>query len=524
MSIRNRPHRSSRILVGLAFAGSILCMAARTQTMTQDGALHVDSRLISLDVTVVDKSGKLVNDLSRSDFRIYENGQPQSIHSFENFIKHRLPATLTKDSIDNSADLQRVAPNSPVTVLVLDEFNTDFTDTAFARISIRRYLLAQPELLPQPTSFLAATDQGFQQVVDYTLDRNKLLSGLQHLPAVLPGVLMRTGGSAQGRALRFAQTLMSLQQVAQATAGHKGRKNIVWVGRGFDSIDLTNATNVQVQMVKGAAERAINILRDSHVSVYTIDPTLSTKLLGATPPEQTTSDPDVFIAETHNIADPFDGTVSFNTIAPQTGGRSFAVYNDVDTEIRTSIEEGSSYYTLTYVPSGSVDPLHPYRGITVTVNRPGLVVVTRKGYYSSTPPPPARTPVQDLKAQGFDIGSALNSGITYTGLGIKTDLSPTDPNDCVVQVNTRDINWQLQSDGSLSAHLTLVAVAVDAKGHLIGKTAKDVVAKLAPDKNLTDVPTTTLHINLPMALKAVADRIAVRDTGSGKIGTSALRR
>jgi hypothetical protein len=62
------------------------------------------------------------------------------------------------------------------------------------------------------------------------------------------------------------------------------------VGRGFDSIDLTNATNVQVQMVKGAAERAINILRDSHVSVYSIDPTLSTKLLGATPPEQTTSD------------------------------------------------------------------------------------------------------------------------------------------------------------------------------------------------------------------------------------------
>jgi hypothetical protein len=47
---------------------------------------------------------------------------------------------------------------------------------------------------------------------------------------------------------------------------------------------------------------------------------------------------------------------------------------------------------------------------------------------------------------------------------------------------------------------------------------------LAPDKNLADVPTTTLHINLPMALKAVADRIAVRDTGSGKIGTSALRR
>jgi VWFA-related protein len=523
MLIRNHSHRGPRILSVLALASSLLCGLARAQSVPQGGVLHVDSRLISLDVTVLDKNGNLVNNLNRDDFRIYESGERQAIHDFEDFNEHQLPPKLTVDSIDNTADLQRVAPDAPVTVLVLDEFNTDFSDTAFARMSIRRYLLAQPQLLSQPTSFVAATDEGFQQVVDYTLDRAKLLSGLQRLPAVLPGVLMRTGGSAEGRALRFAQTLMSLQHIAQAGAGHPGRKNIVWVGRGFDSIDLTNATDLQVRVVKGAAERAINILRDSHASVYTIDPTLSTKLLGETNPEETTSDPDAFIAETHSSADPFDGTVSFNTIAPETGGRSFAVYNNVDAEIGTSIAEGNSYYTLTYIPNGPVDSLHPYRGITVTVSRPGLVVVTRKGYYSSTPPPPARTAAQDLKAQGFDIGSALNSGIVYTGLGVKATLSPSDPAKCVVQVNTRDIDWQPQPDGGLSAHLTLVAVAVDAKGFLIGKIAKDIVAKLGTEKDLADLPNTTLHINLPSAPKAVAERIAVRDAASGKMGTSELR-
>lgn len=523
MLMQNRSYRKSRMLASLTVIASLLSITANAQIATDVGVLHVDSRLISLDVTVLDKNGKQVENLTRGDFRIFENGEGQAIHTFEDFNEHRLSPKLTANSINSTADLKREAPNAPVTVLVLDEFNTDFTDIAFARICIRRYLLAQPAVLSQPTMFVAANDKGFMQVVDYTLDRDKLLNGLQHLPAVLPDVLMRTGGSAEGRALRFAQTLMSLQQIAEACTGHPGRKNVIWVGRGFDSIDLANATGKQEDLVKGAAERTINILRDAHVSVYTIDPTLSTKLVGMGNADDTTSDPDSFIAETHNTADPFDGTVSFNTIAPQTGGRSFAVYSNVDAEIGTSIAEGSAYYTLTYVPRGPVDPNVPYRGIRVTVDRPGLTVVTRKGYYSSTPPPPTRTAKQELKAQGFDIGSALNSGIVYTGLSVTAKLSSSEPTVCVVQVATRDIDWIPQPDGGLSAHLTLVAVAIGTKGQMIGKTAKDIVAKLGPDKKLADIPITTLSIPLPLAPKAVRDRIAVRDEGSGKIGTSELR-
>ncbi len=58
---------------------------------------------------------------------------------------------------------------------------------AYARIQLRKYLLAQPTPLKQPTIFLVATDAGFQQIQNYTLDSQRLLDALAHLPGVLPG-------------------------------------------------------------------------------------------------------------------------------------------------------------------------------------------------------------------------------------------------------------------------------------------------------------------------------------------------
>ena len=45
-------------------------------------SLNVTSRLVVLDVTAVDADGMAVTDLTRGEFRIYEDGAPQSIRSF----------------------------------------------------------------------------------------------------------------------------------------------------------------------------------------------------------------------------------------------------------------------------------------------------------------------------------------------------------------------------------------------------------------------------------------------------------
>jgi len=136
-----------------------------------------------------------------------------------------------------------------------------------------------------------------------------------------------------------------------------------------------------------------------------------------------------------------------------------------------------------------------------------------------TPPPPPATPRQELKAEGYDIGSALGSGITFTGLALSVVLSPSKPGECVVQVATHDMQWNTQPDGTTSAHLTLVAVAVDAHGKPLGNVSRDVVAKLKDVQKLEQMPFATLSVAIPQEKNAKSVRIAVRDVASGKIGT-----
>lgn len=69
-----------------------------------------------------------------------------------------------------------------------------------------------------------------------------------------------------------------------------------------------------------------------------------------------------------------------------------------------------------------------------------------------------------FRCRSYDIGTAIGSGLTYTGLTLTAALSPSKPEECVVQIATRDIRWETLPDGTTSAHLTLVAVAMDGYG------------------------------------------------------------
>src|SRR5260370_41920407 len=55
---------------------------------------HVDVNVVNVDVTVTDRSGKPIMDLTRDDFQIFEDGKPMNVTNFslaENRVQR--PAT-----------------------------------------------------------------------------------------------------------------------------------------------------------------------------------------------------------------------------------------------------------------------------------------------------------------------------------------------------------------------------------------------------------------------------------------------
>jgi VWFA-related protein len=501
------------IATGLAWGQNTAPPALPSQT-SYDGVptFSLTTRLVVLDVVVTDKAGQIVRGLGKEDFTILEDGAAQSVRSFEGLEKHALPPEV---KIESTADLAK-APDAPVSILVLDELNTAFGDMSFARASLTSYLNHQPAVLTQPTTLLVVNNSKFQVLQDYTLDREKLLAVLRkHFPEY-PWRLMRSGKGGPGAAERLAMSLGSLEQVAQASSGHPGRKNLIWVGRGFPAINTKESTDREAAVLLQAMQHAFDILRDARITMSSIDPTIASS--GTTLIE--TPD-DLDSAENDNGTDPLAGDMNFELLAPATGGRVYNSRNDVDAMIGTTIRDGSNYYTLTYKPGNGSDAAQPYRRIQIKMNRPGLKATTRNGYYIQPSAPAvenAEALDQQRKKLAFDLGSAANSNISYTGLSLTAHRLPSN-GEFAVTVDAKDLQAIFKDSGDSEAEVTLIIASFNDRRMLAHQIA-EMKARILPSTATRQ--TAEFHLKTSIPSDTTRVRVVMRDANNGKIGTADL--
>ncbi|WP_353064771.1 VWA domain-containing protein [Tunturibacter psychrotolerans] len=460
-----------------------------------------NARLVILDMVVTDAKGNIVTDLKRDEFHVTEANEPEKILNFDAPAAHTLDPEIT---INSTEELDRVAPNAPVNIILLDEFNTRFEDMAFARYSLKKFLNRQPGKLDTPTMLLAVDLQHFTVVHDYTQNKDDIISALDHHFAAYPWQAQQ----GQWRADRINLAFLTLRRVAEAVIGHPGHKNMIWIGRGFPPIRWENVPVDTVNLVNNAVQDCVNILRDARVTLYTIDPA------------GILIDPQAY----GGIAgrdDPFGGEYQFNRLAKATGGRTLYGRNDVDAEIGTSIRDGASFYTLTYRPENtSLDP-SKFRKIKITLDRPGLTVYTREGYYLQRGPGRV-DPANPSRRLMADIISADTSTMVYDGVPVTLEPSPTDPNRFIVHVASSGLYWSPATDTEpRHSDVVLAITTFDRKGKVLKSVAK-VIHASAPT---TVAPTGRIERGMDLAYnvdpdpKATRVRFVVRVTSSGRIGT-----
>ncbi len=304
------------------------------------------SRVV-LDVVVTDAKGNVISGLTRDDFKITDAGELQTLTNFDVSTAHIAKPDLT---INSTADLDRLAPDAPVNIILLDEFNTLFEDEAFARYSLKKFLEKQPDKLTTPTMLLAVGIDKFTVLNDYTEDKQAIINSLDHHFTEYP---WRNRGNSWA-AERLGTAFATLERIAEATVGHPGHKNMIWIGRGFPSINMANLPVDSSRRVESYVQQCVNMLRDARVTLYAVDPA------------GLTVDPIAKYGNEAAILDPFGGNYDFSRLARATGGKSLYGLNDVDMEIGKSAEDGLNFYTLTYRPTtGGMDP-QKFRKIAVT--------------------------------------------------------------------------------------------------------------------------------------------------------------
>lgn len=510
--------RRASVSTALVLGCAILCSsisifpAAAQSPNSTPFTLHIQRREVILDVVVTDRKGNFVGNLTKDAFSVLEDGTRQNVVSFQQPSMHIVPEDASE--VTSSRDLDRIG-DAPVTVLVLDELNTNFEDMTYARGALRKWLLRQPVKLAQPTVLLSVSDSKFGVVHDYTQSRDALLLALrEHFPAY-PYRMAKGGSTGPDAGERMALSLGSVQQIAEASSGTRGRKNVIWVGIGFPTLLLDDVPAEKEEEIAAAVERTTTAMLKARITLNVVDPTaMATNSLDMNNPDYLNL---ATLAEAEGpTSSHISGILNFEEFAPETGGLIYRGHNDVDHEIQQAVDNGSNYYTLVYSPTSVSENLAQFRNIRVVMKDASLSATTRSGYFPEPATPPGIAPkppsTHDL---AFDLMNAALSSMVYNGLTLE---AIKDPAGYTLLVGADNLDPHILADGQRVAEVTVMQVCFGRKHRLLEHAAYEVETFELPSQQGGHL--LKFHVAThPIPAGTERMRMVVRDAISGHIGT-----
>lgn len=554
--------------------------AQQEQVEGTAAVLKVKTRMVVVDVIALDHKGVPVTDLKADDFTLQEENKPQKIRVF-NFQQGpqgqpavMAPAALPASRITN---MPRFKTNSALNVLLLDGINVTNANQKYAREQMLKFLEKLPAGQP-----LAVYGMGtrLRMLQDFTVDpallkdtikkaksnalavRSESSNALDLPPAALDALplamLQQVLRFGQDQAInqmdeRVRLTIEQLGALARNLSGYPGRKNLIWISEAFpaylvpqnpDPTGRNSSAASQLPLVKsyqGEINHVSDLLANAQVAVYPIDAGavgnrdsysslsntdsngnyLGNSARGAVrnglPGSQQASE----ISNASETA--INSHSTMNSVAEQTGGKAFYNTNDLNRAIRDSMEDGSTYYTLGYYPENK-EWDGRFRSIFVKVNRPGVKLHYRQGFYAVEPKEYAK---QDPKILAIDMGSALdiNNPIS-TALPFQAIvLPPSAQNGNKIQINfgvdAHAIAFELKPDGLQYAAVDCGVRAYSKSGESLKLQGNTFNAALTPEqyqKVMKAIFPCNQTLELPPGEYLL--RLAVRDTNNGLIGTA----
>jgi hypothetical protein len=200
-------------------------------------------------------------------------------------------------------------------------------------------------------------------------------------------------------------------------------------------------------------------------------------------------------------------------VADQTGGRSITNTNDFAPGIRAFVSENASYYLLGYKSTGVKKP--GYRRIDVKVNRSGMTVRRRAGYYVDDERTQAATSAG--RTTGGEAAVALSGILPTPDLPMETSLAPfAIPNQsgAAVAVVT---SLRLPTQGASSDAIDFELRAFTPEGDARGTTRETAAVKLQPGAVGVANVELLSRMNLPPGRYSF--RIGAHSTATGATGS-----
>ena len=363
--------------------------------------LKVHSDLVLTNVVVRDaKTGELVKGLKESDFRIYENGKPQQISTFD-FQNMDMATPLNEATVSGLAGSATGDHGKAVVVTKPEDLRNHrlivmfFDLTSMQPEDLDRCVNAAQEFVRtkmQPADLVALVSLGDTLSVDqdFTADKAVLINkvggyngtegqgfaeGANANTNQVEDTTGYTPDESEYNDINTDRELFALRAIAKSLEKVTEKKSLLYFSGGISRDGIENQASLRA--ATNAAVRA-------NLAIYSVD----TRGLQAISPVGDASTGSLRGAGAYNAGallnnmnENFATQEVMQTLSSDTGGKAFLDTNDFAPAFAQVQKDTSAYYAIGF---HSTNPARDgkYRRLTIKVDRPGAKLEYRQGYYA----------------------------------------------------------------------------------------------------------------------------------------------
>jgi VWFA-related protein len=497
----------------------------------------VEADLVVVDVTVRDRKGNLVPDLTRNEFKIFEDNIPQELVTF---AAENVPIGPQPEPAAAPGDPATTKPYAPAVNLGLNpDQPPKKEDLQGKRLIILFFDLSsggQEELMrsvetaheqsgPQDLVAIATYSSILQLIQDFTNDHELLIKTLDSIsspdsadaaaedlsdPDTSDDVFVPD--TLQFNIFNTDRRLSALETLAKMYRDLPERKSLLYFSSGVTTTGVEN--NAQIRSTVDNANR-------SNMSIYPVD----NRGLVALPPGGGASARSPggrgmysgasMMRQRANLS---GSQETLTTLAHDTGGQAFTDANDLSLAIKQVQNDTHIYYVMGYFSSNPKQD-GKYRKIRVEVTRPEYRVEHRPGYFAAKAFAQLNQQERDLQLQqamGVDRPFADVPVILQTDFFRKDNSTTLMP----VSIELDGDGIKLEDKGAnKEGKFEFVAQVSDAKGR-VSAVSRDAVQVRLPAERAERIKSGGIFYSTGFQLRPGEYKLKflVRDNGTGKLG------
>lgn len=352
------------------------------------GVIHAEANMVLIDAVVTDKKKHYIRDLTQKEFHLFEDGREQNIASLSREADIKLGTLGQERYLVLFFDNTTIAPEN---LLEEREAATKFVE-----------MTASPNRMMAVVDFRGALHvaQNFtanSDLLNNAIKRVKFsedpadAAGSQDLGASVGHPQPDSGAGEQENSFDTLGLFRAIRGIANLLSTVPGRKVMIFLSGGFE---LNGERQADLRA-------ALDALNKADIGVYPVSALGLPASAGSTPGSRglsATGMPASFSVNDQGL----------RYLASHTGGFPIVDANDLTGGMRQVAEEMHESYILGYIPP---NPEHDgrYHEVKVKVDRPGVEVRARDGYFDLKSPDPLRGKAEaktlEAWATSFEPGS-----------------------------------------------------------------------------------------------------------------------